>query len=245
MKEQINTLNIPRHVAVIMDGNGRWAKKRGLGRIFGHQNAIEAVRNVTEAAAEIGVEFLTLYTFSSENWNRPQTEVNGLMELLVKSIENETPTLNKNNIKLTAIGDFSRLPKPVYTRLQKCVEDTKNNTRMTLVLAISYSSRNEILDAVKKIASDIENKKLTIDKIDENLFSSSLYTKDIPNPDLLIRTSGELRLSNFLMWQIAYSELYFTPVLWPDFSKNDFYEAIVDYQKRERRFGKTGDQINN
>ncbi len=243
MKEQINTQNTPRHVAVIMDGNGRWAKKRGLGRIFGHQNAIEAVRNVTEAAAEIGVQFLTLYTFSSENWDRPQAEVNGLMDLLVKSIENETPTLNKNNIKLTAIGDFSRLPKAVYARLQKCEEETKNNTRMTLVLALSYSSRNEILDAVKQIASDIENKKITIDKIDENLFSANLYTKNIPDPDLLIRTSGELRISNFLMWQIAYSELYFTPVLWPDFSKNDFYEAIVDYQKRERRFGKTGDQI--
>jgi undecaprenyl diphosphate synthase len=243
MKEQINIQNIPKHVAVIMDGNGRWAKKRGLGRILGHQNAINAVRNVTEAAAEMGVQFLTLYTFSSENWDRPQAEVNGLMDLLVKSIENETPTLNKNNIRLEAIGDFSRLPKAVYARLQKCIQDTKNNTRMTLILALSYSSRNEILDAVRQIAADIESKKITIDKIDEKLFSSNLYTKNIPDPDLLIRTSGELRISNFLMWQIAYSELYFTPVLWPDFSKDDFYQAIVDYQKRERRFGKTGDQI--
>ncbi len=243
MKSNIDIHNLPRHVAIIMDGNGRWAKQQGLDRVFGHQHAIGAVRNVTEAAAELGVEYLTLYTFSSENWDRPQTEVDALMDLLVRSIENETPTLNKNNIRLHAIGDFSRLPEAVYLRLQRCIDETAKNTRMTLVLALSYSSRWEMIEAVKKISIQVSEDKLSVNNIDEKLFSSLLTTKEIPDPDLLIRTSGELRISNFLLWQIAYSELYFTPVLWPDFGKDDFYEAIVSYQNRERRFGKTGEQI--
>lgn len=243
VKDKIDTKKLPGHVAIIMDGNGRWAKKRGLSRIFGHQHAISAVREVTEAAAELGVKYLTLYTFSTENWDRPLDEVNALMDLLVKSIEKETPTLKKNNIRLAAIGDFSRLPQSVSNRLQSCIEETKDNTRTTLVLALSYSSRWEIMNAVKEISKQVLRGDLNVDDIDEVKFSSCLTTANIPDPDLLIRTSGELRISNFLLWQIAYSELYFTPVNWPDFSKKDFYEAIVSYQARERRFGKTGEQI--
>lgn len=243
LKDKINKARIPEHVAIIMDGNGRWAKKRGLNRIFGHQNAIKSVREATEFAAEIGVKFLTLYTFSTENWDRPQSEVNALMDLLVKSIEKETPTLNKNGIKLTAIGDFSRLPESVSKRLQSCIEETKANEGMTLVLALSYSSRWEMLEAVKQISLKVASGEIKVDEIDEKLFSSKLTTANIPDPDLVIRTSGELRISNFLLWQIAYSELYFTEQLWPDFRKNDFLEAIMSYQARERRFGKTGEQI--
>jgi len=243
VKDKINTQKLPSHVAIIMDGNGRWAKKRGLSRIFGHQHAINSVKEVTEAAAELGVKYLTLYTFSTENWDRPLDEVNALMDLFVKSIERETPTLKKNNIRLAAIGDFSRLPQSVYNRMQSCVEETKENTRMTLVLALSYSSRWEITNAVKEIANQVLSGDLKVADIDEVKISSCLTTANIPDPDLLIRTSGELRISNFLLWQIAYSELYFTPVNWPDFSKNDFYEAILSYQSRERRFGKTGEQI--
>ncbi|MDR1678415.1 MAG: isoprenyl transferase [Prevotellaceae bacterium] len=244
LKNNIKPDNIPAHVAVIMDGNGRWAKKQGLNRIFGHQHAITAVRETTEAAAELGVKFLTLYTFSTENWNRPSDEINALMDLLVTSIEKETPTLNKNNIRLLAIGDIDRLPRSVAARLQRCIDDTAGNTRMNLVLALSYSSRWEILQAVKKIAVQVKEGDITLDAIDENMFSKALCTADMPDPDLLIRTSGEERISNFLLWQIAYSELYFTPVCWPDFGKKDFYEAILSYQNRERRFGKTGEQMN-
>ncbi len=244
LKKKLDYKKLPRHVALIMDGNGRWAKKQGfLSRIFGHQNAIKAVRNTVEAAAELGVEYLTLFTFSSENWERPQEEVAGLMELLVKSIEKETPTLQKNNIRLQAIGDLSRLPMAVAARLQTCISETRNNTRMTLVLALSYSSRWEILNATKKISVRVANGELKPEDISEALFSSYLTTTQLPDPDLLIRTSGEQRISNFMLWQIAYSELYFTDVLFPDFDKNDFLRAVISYQSRERRFGKTGEQV--
>jgi undecaprenyl diphosphate synthase len=243
LKEKIDTSNLPDHVAIIMDGNGRWAKKKGLERIFGHQNAVESVRQATEAAAELGLKYLTLYTFSTENWDRPQDEVNALMDLLVSSIEKETKTLNKNNIRLLVIGDTERLPKSVYKKLQACVEVTKNNTGLGLVMALSYSSRWEIINATKEISKQVATGKLKVEDIDELVFSSNLTTSAIPDPDLLIRTSGELRISNFLLWQIAYAELYFTEVQWPDFRKEDFYEAIITYQKRERRFGKTGEQI--
>lgn len=245
LKNKIDLSRVPQHVAIIMDGNGRWAKKQGLNRIFGHQNAITSVREATEAAAELGVKYLTLYTFSTENWDRPKAEVNALMELLVKSIENETPTLNKNGVRLAMIGDATRLPNSVAARLQTCIEETKNNSRMTLILALSYSSRWEMLEAVKQISAQVASGEISADAIDDNLFSSKLTTAGIPDPDLLVRTSGEQRISNFLLWQIAYSELYFTDVFWPDFRKKDFYQAIMSYQARERRFGKTGEQIAN
>ncbi len=241
--EKIDKSKLPVHVAVIMDGNGRWAKERGLDRIYGHQNGVESVRAVTEAAAELGVKYLTLYAFSTENWNRPQQEVLALMDLLVASIENETPTLNKNNVRLLSIGDVERLPETARKRLLKCIDDTKNNTGLSLVLALSYSARWEILSAVKKINQDALKGLIDIDNIDETLFSNYLSTCEIPDPDLLIRTSGELRISNFLLWQMAYTELYFSSVHWPDFRKEHLYEAIVSYQQRERRFGKTGEQM--
>lgn len=240
--DKIDKNNIPTHVAIIMDGNGRWAKERGLDRVFGHQNAIQSVRDVTEAAAEIGVKYLTLYTFSTENWNRPQKEVHALMDLLVKSIEQETETLNKNNISLKAIGDLTRLPINVWERLQRCIKNTNKNTRMSLVLALSYSARWEIIEAIKTIASHTSNNGMT-PVIDEEFVSNHLTTKGIPDPDLLIRTSGEERISNFMLWQIAYTELYFTKQNWPDFHKESFYEAIIAYQNRQRRFGKTGEQV--
>lgn len=243
LKEKIDISNLPNHVAIIMDGNGRWAKKKGLDRIFGHQNAVVSVRQATEAAAELGLKYLTLYTFSTENWDRPQDEINALMDLLVSSIEKETKTLNKNNIRLLVIGDTARLPKSVYNKLQACIEVTKNNTGLSLVMAISYSSTWEIVNACKEISKQVVVGKLKIEDIDEAVFSSYLTTVAIPNPDLLIRTSGEQRISNFLLWQIAYAELYFTDVHWPDFRKENFFEAILTYQKRERRFGKTGEQI--
>ena len=243
LKEKIDISNLPNHVAVIMDGNGRWAKKKGLDRIFGHQNAVESVRQATEAAAELGLKYLTLYTFSTENWDRPQDEIDALMDLLVSSIEKETKTLNKNNIRLLVIGDTARLPKSVYNKLQACIEVTKNNTGLSLVMALSYSSTWEIVNASKEISKQVVAGKLKIEDIDEAVFSSYLTTSAIPNPDLLIRTSGQIRISNFLLWQIAYTELYFTDVHWPDFRKENFFEAILTYQKRERRFGKTGEQI--
>jgi undecaprenyl diphosphate synthase len=243
VENKIDKNKLPLHIAIIMDGNGRWAKDRGLDRVFGHQAGVESVRAVTEAAGAIGIKYLTLYAFSNENWSRPQEEVDALMELLVASIENETPTLNKNNIRLFSIGDIKRLPKGVSERLQKCIEDTKNNTGLTLVLALSYSARWEILEATKQIAEDIKKGQIKGEQIDEMLFSSYLSTKQIPDPDLLIRTSGEERISNFLLWQLAYTELYFTPINWPDFGKEHFYEAIISYQQRERRFGKTGEQM--
>ena len=242
-KSQIEKSKLPRHIAVIMDGNGRWAKQHGRPRVFGHRNGVKAVRETTEAAAELGVEYLTLYAFSTENWKRPQIEVNALMTLLVETLNSELNTLNKNNIRLQAIGDLSKLPERNYKTLMETIENTKNNTRMTLVLALNYSAKWEILEAVKSIGQQIERQEITPDQVDEGVFENALSTKGIPDPELLIRTSGETRLSNFLLWQIAYSEFYFTPVFWPEFGKDDFYKAIIDFQKRERRFGKTGDQI--
>jgi undecaprenyl diphosphate synthase len=243
MKEKIIPQKLPHHVAIIMDGNGRWAKKRGALRVFGHQHGVTAVRETVEAAAEIGIKYLTLYAFSTENWNRPKFEVDALMELLVKTINKETDTLKKNNIRLLAIGDIESLHKDCYNELIKTIKLTENNSQMTLILALSYSSKWEITEAVKKIAVKVKNNEMTINDINQNLISNSLSTKNIPDPELLIRTSGEYRISNFLLWQLAYSELYFTPVLWPDFRKDDFYKAIVNFQERERRFGMTSEQI--
>ncbi|MFT4752899.1 MAG: undecaprenyl diphosphate synthase [Salibacteraceae bacterium] len=240
---QSDQLVIPKHIAVIMDGNGRWAKEKGKARIFGHRSALTAVRDTIEGCAEIGVDFLTLYAFSSENWNRPKLEVAALMELLVSSIRKELKNLNKNEIKLMAIGDISTLPKKGQAELASAIESTKNNKRMTLVLALSYGSRSEILNAVKKISTDVKNGEILTEDIDEVSFERYLATHSIPDPDLLIRTSGENRISNFLLWQIAYSELLFIDKYWPDFRKSDLNEAIASYQKRERRFGKTSEQI--
>ena len=243
LKEKINPSKLPQHIAIIMDGNGRWAKQHGAERIYGHENGVKSVREVTEAAAELGVKYITLYAFSTENWNRPQAEVIAFMQLLVHTISIETATLNKNNIRLLAIGDLKSLPQDCYHELQEAIEKTKNNTRTTLVLALSYSARWELTDAVKQIAEKIENKTLSAKDINENTITSHLSTAGIPEPELMIRTSGEHRISNFLLWQLAYSELYFTDKLWPDFRKEDFYEAIIDYQHRERRFGKTSEQL--
>ena len=238
-KEKIDTNNLPKHIAITMDGNGRWAKTKGKFRIFGHKSGVKAVRDTVEGAAEIGIDYLTLYAFSTENWNRPKKEVDALMSLLVSTINKETTTLMDNNIKLAAIGDLNSLPKKCQEELQESIEKTKNNTRTTVILALSYSSRWEILNAIKKIVKE----GIKEDQVNEDLFSQYLTTKGVPNPELLIRTSGEQRISNFLLWQIAYSELYFTDVLWPDFRREDLFEAIVKYQIRERRFGKTSEQI--
>lgn len=235
--------NIPQHVAIIMDGNGRWAKQRGQARIFGHRSAFEAVRDTTETAARIGIKNLTLYAFSTENWNRPKIEVNALMELLVSTIGREIKTLNENNIRLLAIGDIESLPKKCIRELKKGMDATAANTRMNLILALSYSAKWEILKAVKNIASDVKKGHLTADEIDDRLFSSYLSTADLPDPELMVRTSGEQRISNFLLWQLAYAELYFVQKLWPDFRGTDLVEAVHDYQSRERRFGKTSEQL--
>lgn len=242
-KNKILKEKLPTHVAIIMDGNGRWAKMRGEHRIVGHQNGVEAVRQTVEGAAELGISYLTLYAFSTENWNRPQEEVLGLMSLLVEAIENETPTLMKNNVRLEAIGDLESLPIEVKEKLQGTILNTSKNTGLTLILALSYSSRWEIINAVKKIATQIESGAMSIDEISDEVFSKHLTTKGIPDPELLIRTSGENRISNFLLWQIAYSELYFTELFWPDFTKEELYKALFDYQSRERRFGKISEQI--
>ncbi len=234
---------LPNHVAIIMDGNGRWAKQKGEHRIFGHQNGVASVKDVTEAAAELGIHYLTLYAFSTENWNRPKEEVDALMELLVSTIHKEVPTLNKNKIRLQAIGNLKSLPENCYNELMEAIQQTSKNDRLTLVLALSYSSKWEIIDAIKQIAEKVKSNKLSIDKINEAALSSHLCTNGIPDPELLIRTSGEQRISNFLLWQIAYAELYFTEKLWPDFRKEDLFDAILDYQNRERRFGKTSEQI--
>ena len=226
-----------------MDGNGRWAKQKGHMRIFGHRNGVKAVRASIEAGAELGVKYLTMYAFSTENWTRPQQEVNALMELLVSTIEDELPTLMKNGIRLETIGNIAQLPEKCQKQLEKTKTKTAANDRLTLVLALSYSSRWDIIEAVKKVAQSVEQGSLKSDEIDETVLNKALSTAKYPHPDLLIRSSGEQRISNFLMWEIAYSELYFTPVLWPDFTKDDFYRAIVDYQGRERRFGKTSEQI--
>lgn len=244
-KNQIDIEKLPAHIAIIMDGNGRWAKERGLSRLVGHQNGVESVRKVTEAATKIGIKYLTLYTFSTENWNRPQAEVDALMELLVENIVKETPTFHKNNVRLEAIGDLERMPAKVLARLRACIAETSVNTGLTLVLALSYSSRWELTDAMRKIAKKVAAGEISADEITEQTVAQHLTTAAIPDPDLLIRTSGEVRISNFLLWQIAYSELYFTPTHWPDFREEEFYKAIVDYQHRERRFGKTSEQLAN
>jgi len=236
---------IPKHVAVIMDGNGRWAQQKGEMRIFGHTNGVNSVREALTAAGEIGVEYLTLYAFSTENWNRPKEEIAALMDLLVQSIYNEVDELNKKGVRLRTIGDVDILPSSCQTALKDAIERTKNNNRVTLILALSYSSRWEISKAVQKMANQVIDGKLNPDAINEELISSYLSTADYPDPELLIRTSGENRVSNFLMWQMAYTELYFTETLWPDFKKEHFYKAIQDYQSRERRFGKTSEQIIN
>jgi len=242
-KEQINKDNLPQHIAIIMDGNGRWAKRRGKLRIFGHRNGIKAVREAAESSAELGIKYLTLYAFSTENWNRPRAEVNALMHLLVQTIHKEIKTLHDNDISLKAIGDLNSLPKAIYNELQDAIKETADHKKMSLVLALSYSSRWELTQAMKNIAQDVVDGKLLPEDIDTGVINANLTTRDIPDPELLIRTSGEFRISNFLLWQIAYAELYFTNKLWPDFRKEDLYEAIVDYQKRERRFGKTSDQV--
>ncbi len=243
-KESLNKENIPRHVAVIMDGNGRWAKQKfGRNRIFGHAKGADSVRNITEACRELGVEYLTLYAFSTENWSRPKTEVNALMKLLVKTIKRETNELNKNGVKLNTIGDIERLPDDCIRHLQEAKETTKNNSKLVLTLALSYSSRWELTKAIKNIAQDAADGKISPSEVNETLIHSYLATKDIPDPELLIRTSGEKRISNYLLWQIAYSELYFTETLWPDFGKEEFFKAIYEFQNRERRFGKISEQL--
>ena len=241
--EQIDKSRLPRHVAVIMDGNGRWATKRNLERSQGHVEGVNTVRKITEIASEIGVGYLTLYTFSTENWNRPKEEVDALMNLIVVAIERETPDLIKNNVRLTMIGDIERMPEFARKRLQKCMDDTSHCNGLVLHLALSYSSKWEILEAVKAIAEEVRDGKIAVEAIDDTLFGNHLTTRNIPDPDLLIRTAGDLRISNFLLWQIAYSELYFTDIYWPDFTKDDFCRAIIDYQSRERRFGKTSEQV--
>jgi undecaprenyl diphosphate synthase len=243
-KEHIDFNNLPRHIAVIMDGNGRWAKKKGAMRIFGHRNAVQAVKDVTECCGELGVKFLTLYAFSTENWNRPKDEVEGLMELLVNTLKQEIGTLMENQVKLITIGETSHLPPNCQKNLEWAINETKNNSGLTLILALSYSGRWEILKAVKQIASDVKEGKLGLEAINEQSFENYLQTSGIPDPELLIRTSGELRVSNFLLWQIAYTELFITPTLWPDFRKEHLYEAVWAYQQRERRFGKTSEQLN-
>jgi undecaprenyl diphosphate synthase len=241
--QTINKTNLPKHLAIIMDGNGRWAKKQGLLRAFGHESGTKSVKKIIEASTKLGIEFLTLYAFSTENWNRPKLEVDTLMKVLINSLKKEVTTLQENNIKLNAIGNIEKLPQSAQKELQDVIHKTKNNTRLTLTLALSYSSREEIVNAVKNISNKVKNNIISIDSIDDSIINEHLYTQNLPDVDLLIRTSGEHRISNFLLWQIAYAELYFTNVLWPDFKEEDLYEAIISYQKRERRFGKTSEQI--
>ena len=241
--EKIDKERLPQHVAVIMDGNGRWAKKKGLMRVVGHERGSKSVNNIVEASAKLGIPYLTLYAFSTENWNRPETEVSTLMKLLVKTLKKEIKTLTENNIRLNAIGCLDDLPKPVKNELLEVMETTKENSHMVLTLALSYGSREELLSAIKAISDKVKNNIISVNDIDESILNKHLYTQILPDVDLLIRTSGEHRISNFLLWQIAYAELYFTKTLWPDFKKNDFYEALINYQKRERRFGKTSEQL--
>jgi undecaprenyl diphosphate synthase len=243
LKEKIDKNRLPKHIAIIMDGNGRWARKHARPRIFGHQNGVDAVRNSAEAAAELGVDYLTLYAFSTENWSRPQKEVNALMQLLVKTINSETETLLKNEIRLNAIGDYSSLPEDCYNELLMAMDRTKGNNRMTLNLALNYSGRWDIRQASRRIAEDVKKGEIHEKNIDNDLFESYLSTAGMPDIELMLRTSGEQRISNFLLWQVAYAELYFTRKLWPDFSKEDLYEAILSFQCRERRFGKTSEQL--
>jgi len=241
--DKINKENLPKHLAIIMDGNGRWAKQKGLLRAFGHENGTKSVRITVETCAKLGIENLTLYAFSTENWNRPKLEVDTLMKLLISSLKKEFETLQKNNIRLNCIGNIDLLPASAKKELLAVIEKTKNNTRMTLTLALSYGSREELLNAVKIISDKVKNNIISIDSLDESIINQHLYTHNLPDVDLVIRTSGEHRISNFLLWQIAYAEFYFTEVLWPDFKEDDLYEAIISYQKRERRFGKTSEQI--
>lgn len=245
LNAQINTAHLPKHIAIIMDGNGRWAKKQGMQRVFGHKKGVNAVREVVEASTELGIQALTLYTFSTENWSRPKSEVSTLMSILVSSLRKELKLFQKNNICLRAIGNIQGLPEKAQDELMQTLEKTKNNTGLSLNLALNYGAREELIRAVKSISKRIVNNEILIEEIDENTINNHLYTFNLPDVDLLIRTSGELRLSNFLLWQIAYAELYFTDVLWPDFRKDDFYRAIINFQMRERRFGKTSEQIEN
>jgi undecaprenyl diphosphate synthase len=243
-KEQIDYSRLPKHIAVIMDGNGRWAKGQGKVRVFGHEQGVLSVKDIVEGCVEVGIEYLTLYAFSTENWNRPKEEVDALMQILISTINKETETLNKNNIKLNAIGNIASLPQECIGDLKEAMEKTAHNEKCTLTLALSYSAKWEILEAAKKIASAVKDNAISLDDINEDLFSSKLTTVNIPDPELMIRTSGEHRISNYLLWQMAYTEFYFTDVLWPDFRREDLFEAIVDYQKRERRFGKISEQLN-
>lgn len=243
-KDQIDLLRLPQHIAIIMDGNGRWAKGKGKLRVFGHRNGVQSVRDVVEGAAELGVKYITLYTFSSENWNRPKLEVSAIMELMIATIHKEINNFMKNNIRLKAIGDLNMLPGKAYTELTGAIKKTADNTGITLTLALSYSSRREIVQAAKSIAEKVQKGELNAADIDEETFGNNLYTSGMPDPELMIRTSGEYRISNYLLWQIAYAELYFTPKLWPDFRREDLFEAIIDYQKRERRFGMISEQLN-
>ena len=242
-KDQIDINKLPVHVAVIMDGNGRWARKRGRERIFGHHQGVKSVRKVIEAASELGIRYLTLYAFSTENWNRPDEEVSALMDIMVESLNNETETLLKNNISIKVIGDLDRLSDKVRDRLRETIRITSPGTRLKLVVALSYSSRWEISEACRRIARQVKNGQLNVEDINEQTVNENLETSDIPEPELMIRTSGEKRISNFLLWQLAYTELYFTEKLWPDFGKEDFYKAVADFQKRERRYGKTSEQL--
>ena len=242
-QSQIDKSRMPRHVAIIMDGNGRWAKKQGLARMYGHKQGVETVHRITETAAEMGIQYLTLYTFSTENWNRPKEEVDALMTLLVDTIAKETPTLMKNNVRLLTIGDTERLPEGAKRKFEQCMEETSGNTGLRLVIALSYSARWEITNAMQTAVRKAQAGALKAEDVNEELVSSLMTTAGMPDPDLLIRTSGELRISNFLLWQLAYSELYFTDCLWPEFTEEEFCKAIVDYQHRERRFGKTSEQV--
>ena len=242
-QSQIDNARMPRHVAIIMDGNGRWAKKQGLARMYGHKQGVETVHRITETAAEMGIQYLTLYTFSTENWNRPKEEVDALMTLLVDTIVKETPTLMKNNVRLLTIGDTERLPEGAKRKFEQCMEETSGNTGLRLVIALSYSARWEITNAMQAAVRKAQAGALKAEDVNEELVSSLMTTAGMPDPDLLIRTSGELRISNFLLWQLAYSELYFTDCLWPEFTEEEFCKAIVDYQHRERRFGKTSEQV--
>lgn len=243
LPSHISADNLPKHVAIIMDGNGRWAKKQGFMRAFGHENGTKTVRKIVEFSARIGIKNLTLYSFSTENWNRPKYEVDFLMKIMLTSLKKEYNTFMDNNIRLNAIGDLSQLPKKVRKELEYVIDQTKDNSRMTLTLALSYGSRDEIIHAVKEISELVKNNIISVEAIDESVINKHLYSHNLPDVDLLIRTSGEQRISNFMLWQIAYSELYFTEVLWPDFTENDLLEAIASYQKRERRFGKTSEQL--
>ena len=246
MKDKLHSINlqkVPNHIAVIMDGNGRWAKGKGMQRVFGHRNALTAIRETADAASEIGVKFITLYAFSTENWNRPKLEVDALMSLLVNTLKKELPDFQRKNVKINAIGNLTSLPKNAQKILTKVIDETKDNTKITLTFALSYGSREEIVNAFKNISEKVVNNELDIEKIDEKIINNHLYTFNLPDVDLMLRTSGEQRVSNFLLWQLAYAELYFTEILWPDFRREDLFDAVIDYQNRERRFGKTSEQI--